>query len=177
VEQVPEPLHLHVAVHAVTDVETPVQEELRAERRGATHREVGTAREVLRIPPAQVRPHEREAHRVRCSQTNPDFPISTTTRIIDRSIGGGRCGFTDEVEHKAAVGEAVGGAVEEGLAVGRPERGLGVVAVEEGVVARVRQRVPEAEHARVARRRRLRPNQQYYHHHRRREKKPSSSTP
>jgi len=63
------------------------------------------------------------------------------------------CGWrTDEVEDDAAVGEAAGGAVEEGLAVGEPEHGVGVVvAVDEVVVARVRQRVAEAEHARVAR--------------------------
>jgi len=58
---------------------------------------------------------------------------------------------TDEVEDDAAVGEAAGGAVEEGLAVGEPEHGIGAVGVEEAVVARVRQRVAEAEHARVAR--------------------------
>ena len=67
VEQVAEPLHLQVEVHPpVADVETPVAEEVRAERRGAAHREVGPAREVLGAPPAQVGPHEREAQRVRC---------------------------------------------------------------------------------------------------------------
>ncbi|BAS73432.1 Os01g0649732, partial [Oryza sativa Japonica Group] len=61
---------------------------------------------------------------------------------------------TDEVDDEAAVGGAAGGAVEEGLAVGWPQRGpAGVVAVEESDVAGVCKRVPEAEHARVARRR------------------------
>lgn len=69
--------------------------------------------------------------------------------------------FTYEVEDDAAVGEAAGGAVEEGLAVGQAERGLtGVVAEDEAVVARVGQRVPEAEHARVARLRRGRGKKQ-----------------
>jgi hypothetical protein len=65
-DHVPEPLHLHVEVHHVAHVETPVPEELRGERGGAAHREVGPAREVLGAPTAQVGPHEREAQRVRC---------------------------------------------------------------------------------------------------------------
>ncbi|KAB8082567.1 hypothetical protein EE612_004490, partial [Oryza sativa] len=61
---------------------------------------------------------------------------------------------TNEVDDEAAVGGAAGGAVEEGLAVGWPQRGpAGVVAVEESDVAGVCKRVPEAEHARIARRR------------------------
>jgi hypothetical protein len=60
---------------------------------------------------------------------------------------------TDEVEDEAAIGEAAGGAVEEGLAVGQPHRGLaGVVREDEVVVARVRQGVPEVEQPPVARR-------------------------
>jgi hypothetical protein len=58
---------------------------------------------------------------------------------------------TDEVEDEAAIGEAAGGAVEEGLAVG--QHGLvGVVREDEAVVARVRQGVPEVEQPREARR-------------------------
>lgn len=77
--------------------------------------------------------------------------------VVNRSIGVDRVGCaacrTDEIDDEAAVGEAAGGVVEEGLAVGRPERGLpGVVGVDEAVVARVRQWIPKAEHPRVARR-------------------------
>ena len=45
---------------------------------------------------------------------------------------------TDEVEGDAAVAEAAGGTVEEGLAVGEPEHGVGAVGVDEAAVARVR---------------------------------------
>jgi hypothetical protein len=65
---------------------------------------------------------------------------------------------TDEIEDDAAIAEAAGGAVEEGLAVGEPQLVTGVVAVDEALVARVRPRVAKAEHARVARGRRRRPN-------------------
>lgn len=65
--QLVEPLHLHVEVHpSVVHVETPFPEELRAERGGAAHREVGPAREVLGAPPAQVRPYERDPQRLSC---------------------------------------------------------------------------------------------------------------
>jgi len=115
---------------SVADVETPGAEEVRAERRGAANCEVSAGREVLRAATAQIRPHEREPHRVR-----------------------------DEVEDEAAVGESPRGAAKEGLAVGLPECGLaGAVAVVESEVAGIGQRVPEAEHARVTRQRRFRPN-------------------
>ena len=66
-EQVAKPLHLHVEPHLIAHVvETPRTDFIRAERRGAAHGEVGPAREVLRAPSAQIRPHEREAQRVRC---------------------------------------------------------------------------------------------------------------
>lgn len=61
---------------------------------------------------------------------------------------------TDEIDNEAAIGEASGGTVEEGLAIGWPECGLAGVIDEdedEAVVARVRQRVPEAEYPREAR--------------------------
>ena len=64
---------------------------------------------------------------------------------------------TNEVDDEAAIGEAAGSVVEVGLAVGQPEHGrAGIVGVDEAVVARVRQGVPEAEHPRVAPRLRLR---------------------
>jgi len=65
-EHVPEPLQLHVEVHYVADVKTPVPEEVRGERRGATHREVGTVREVLGAAPAQVGRHERKPQSISC---------------------------------------------------------------------------------------------------------------
>ena len=88
VEQVAEPLHLQIEVHPpVADVETPVAEEVRAERRGAAHREVGPAREVLRAPPAQIRPREREPHRVRCNRTrNPELPNFKSALLLLRRI-------------------------------------------------------------------------------------------
>jgi hypothetical protein len=74
VEQLAEPLHLHVEVHSVAHaVETPAPKEVRAKRRGAADGEVGPAGEVPRAPPAQVRPHERETQRLRCSHANPQI--------------------------------------------------------------------------------------------------------
>lgn len=55
--------------------------------------------------------------------------------------------FTEEIEEVAAVGVAAGGAAEEGLAVGEAPRGVReVVRHGEQEVARVRERVPEAEY-------------------------------
>ena len=65
------------------------------------------------------------------------------------------------VDDEAAVGAAAGGLAEVGLAVGQARGGEDLRRAVLDEVAGVGQRVPEAEQARVARRRRLRPSK--YH--------------
>ena len=173
-------------MHTVAHGHPSPPEEFRGERHGAADREVGPGREVLRGLPAQVRPHERQPHRVRCGTPTrvSDFklvlrgwPAGSAGQSVDRGGDRGCACLTDEVDDEAAIREAAGGAAEEGLPVWRPERGLaGVVAVEEGEVARVRQRVPEAEHPRDTRSRlNDRGRQQQERRHRGRQEEASSS--